>query len=655
MEISSPKLIVNKLILIGREKNYTVPFHEGINIIHGDSDTGKSSILNLLDYLLGGKKVYTYDEIEQHGKYALLQVELNDKTYTIKRDIFNPKEMIEVYYSNIEEMESVFPHEYSPNYNIEGPAGFYSDFLLSSLNIPIVTVKESPSKENSKMVRLSFRDIFKYCYFDQDDVGSREILDRKNYTLVAKNKETFKFLHNALDSQITELQKEISEKKRKKIELLSKYNTIASFLIETKFSTEESLHSKKEEIMENISILESEISSLNNRMRADNQEMQQLRDDIFNHEKMVNDLISRKSFKETQLGQNIRLKKDYQNDINKLQTSLKVKNSKSLQHFHKVECPLCNSIIDNDDVKKHFVEHNEEILKKEINSIRNRIKDLTSLIGQLRDEIFLIENNLEKTTKKLNNIKSKLDLAAEEYISPYISQRDLYVSELYTLKEHIERIDYFLKIRKQLREIKDKESTLKEQIDDLNKKLVSLNEQSPSIDETLFNIGTFLKEFLEFIPISKAYGISINEKSFLPTVRNRDYTDLTSGGLRTLVSIGYLTSLLKNSLTMDTNYPSLMIIDTVGKYLGKTNKNEQEEIKATKEEGLDDPKKYLNIYKYLEKMSEAFLDEGKKHQIILVDNDFPEDLQIDFNKYVVKRFSTEEKEGYEKGFINNAK
>ncbi|WP_408010170.1 hypothetical protein ACJROX_07715 [Pseudalkalibacillus sp. A8] len=655
MKIKSPKLIVNKLILVGREKSYTVPFYEGLNIIHGDSDTGKSSILNLIDYLLGSKKVYRYDEIEQHGKYALLEVELNEKTYTIKRDIFDSKEMIEVYSSNIEEMDSVFPHEYSPNYNVEGPSGFYSDFLLSSLNIPIITVKESPSKENSKMVRLSFRDIFKYCYFDQDDVGSREILDRKNYTLIAKNKETFKFLHNALDSQITELQREISEKKRKKSDLLSKYNTISSFLSETKFSTEESLHSKKEEIVEDISILESEISNLTNKMRADNQEMEELRADVFNHEEMVNDLIKRKSLKETQLGQNIRLKKDYQSDINKLQTTLKVKNSKSLQHFHKVECPLCNNIIDNDDVKKHFVEHNEDILKKEINSIRNRIKDLTNLIEQLRDEIFLIENNLEETTEKLNNVKSKLDLAAEEYISPYISQRDMYVSELYTLKEHLDRIDYFLKVRKQLGEIKEEESTLKDQIDELNKKLDSLIEQSPSIEDTLFNIGTFLKEFLEFIPISKAFGISINEKTFLPTVRNRDYTDLTSGGLRTLVSLGYIVSLLKNSLTMDTNYPSLVIIDTVGKYLGKTSKNEQEEIRATKEEGLDDPKKYLNIYKYLEKMSEAFLDEGKKHQIILVDNDFPEDLQTDFNKYVVKRFSTEKKKGYEIGFINNAK
>lgn len=230
----------------------------------------------------------------------------------------------------------------------------------------------------------------------------------------------------------------------------------------------------------------------------------------------------------------------------------------------------------------------------------------------------------------------------------------MYISELSTAKESFESIDYFLKIRKQLGEIKEEENTLIQQIDELNRKLEYLKEISPSIDDTLNNLGIFLKEFLEFIPISNAFGISISNNTYLPVVRNRDYTDLTSGGLRTLVSLGYITSLLKNSLNVDTNYPSLIMIDTVGKYLGKTNKNDQEENNATKEEGLDDPKKYINIYKFLGKMSREFLEEGYKHQIILVDNDFPVELQTNFNKYVVKRFSTEKKDGYEIGFINNA-
>ena len=470
MDRKSPKLIINKLLLVGREKNYSVNFHDGLNIIYGDSDTGKSSILNLIDYLLGSKEVYMYDEIERHGKYAMLEVSLNDRVYTIKRDIFNFKENIEVYASEMESIDKVFPLEYSPNYDKEGPSGYFSDFLLSSLNIPIIKVKQSPTKIDSKMVRLSFRDIFKYCYFDQDDVGNRDILDRKNHALVVKNKETFKFIHNVLDTQITEVENEIGERNREKKELITKYQTISTFFSETRLLTEESLFEEKEQLEKKISLLESEINILNEEMRSDNEELEELRDIVLELEDDLNKLLQKKSHRESQLEQNLRLRKEYQNDINKLKTSLKVSNSKALQQIHKVECPLCNSNIESIDIKKHFVHHNEEVLKKEINSIRNRLKDLNNLIEQIRDELFLLENKLEINKVQLAKARENLDLSAEQFISPYVSQRDMIISELYTLKERLEKITYFLKIRKQLGEIKENEKNLINEIEEINKK-----------------------------------------------------------------------------------------------------------------------------------------------------------------------------------------
>ncbi len=656
MSTKSPKLIIKKLVLVGRSKSYYVNFDIGINIIHGDSDTGKSSILNLIDYLLGSKKIYMYDEIEQYGKYAMLEVSLNEKVYTIKRDIFEPKENIEVFSTDIENINKVFPLEYSPDYHREGPAGHFSDFLLSSLNIPIIKVKQAPSKDNSPMVRLSFRDLFKYCYFDQDDLGSREILDRKNPSLVVKNKETFKFIHNVLDTQITELQNMIGEKNREKKEVIKKYSVISSFLLETKLSTEESLHTKKDELDEKINYLEKEKNYLTDKMKSDNEEMEELRIIVLELEKRINKLLSQKSHKEAQLEQNIRLRKEYQADINKLQTSLKVKNSISMQHTEIVECPLCNSKMETMEIKKHFVEHNEDVLKKEINSIKNRSKDLNKLIDELKDELFLVEETLLEDREQLNKAKDILDTKAEKFISPYITQRDIVISELSSFKEQLDKIEYFLKIRLQLKELKQKEEVLLKQVSELQSKLEILKEQTPSIEETLNDIGTYLKEFLEYIPIKSAYGIRLSEKTFLPIVRERNYTDLTSGGLRTLVSLGYITSLLKNSLLKETNFPSLIMIDTVGKYLGKTKKNTNDidESKENKKEGLDDPKKYINIYNYLQEFSNDFIKLGNDHQIILVDNDFPDDLEKDFSQYVVKRFSAEEKEGYEIGFINNA-
>ncbi len=99
-------ILINELVVVGHEKKYRVNFYKGVNIIYGDSATGKSSILNLIDYLLGAKKFDLYPEIEASGKYAVLDLELNGNRYTIKRDIFNPKLPIEVYPCSFDDVDN---------------------------------------------------------------------------------------------------------------------------------------------------------------------------------------------------------------------------------------------------------------------------------------------------------------------------------------------------------------------------------------------------------------------------------------------------------------------------------------------------------------------------------------------------------------------
>lgn len=255
----------------------------------------------------------------------------------------------------------------------------------------------------------------------------------------------------------------------------------------------------------------------------------------------------------------------------------------------------------------------------------------------------------------VNHASKMLDISSKEFVSPFIKQRDIYISELSAVNEKLNKIEYFLKIRNQLKELNKKEELLIKQIEELNEKLSKLKENMPSISSVLDKLSLYVKEFLEFIPIKNAYGISVSHNNFLPVVRDRDYVNLTSGGLRTLTSIGYIISLLKNSLYTDTHFPSLIMLDTVGKYLGKTKKDEKDtNFNEDEKEQLDDPSKYVNIYNFLDKMSISFMDKQIKHQIIIVDNDFPKELEEKYMKYVVKRFSVEEKDGFERGFINNA-
>lgn len=359
-----------------------------------------------------------------------------------------------------------------------------------------------------------------------------------------------------------------------------------------------------------------------------------------------------------QLEQHIRLKKDYQQDIEKLESSLAI--IKRLpEHKEEVDCPICSSKIEYNKLASSFENNNSEAVKLEIKSIKNRLKELETLIDSERDNIISIEEEENRKNENLKKARQMLDIEAKEFVSPFIAQRDELVAEKATVTEKINKVEYLIKLRKQLNEIITKSNNLSEQIRQLAEKLEQLKASAPSIEGVLSSIGTSLETFLKSIPIRKPFGISISDKNFLPIVRDRNYSELTSGGLRTLVSVGYILSLLQNSFNSSTNYPSIVMIDTIGKYLGKTKTGNQGLEGNSAEdilEGLDDPSKYVNLYNFLTGLSEKFIQMDKLHQIIIVDNDLPVELEVmvHLQKYVVKYFNVQGKNGGSVGFIDNA-
>lgn len=648
MERKSPILLIQKLVLVGIRKDYTVDFHSGLNIIYGDSDTGKSSVLNLIDYLLGSKEVQMYEEIEKSGKYALLQVILNNKVYTIKRDIFNPSEHIEVYHSTIEDMDKVFPKLYGHNYSKEGPAGYFSDFLLQSLNLPLIKVKSAPTKQDSELRRLSFRDLFKFCYIDQDVVGSRYLLDSQNHAVAVKNRQTFKFIFNLLDTQISELQQEIQLKVKNQKKLNAEYHIVSSFLREAQFQTAYELEELVTNTDAQITEINNEIQRVDISMKADTIQFESLRTEVEEMERELRTIINEKSYSLMLLDQNISLKSEYEQDLKKLQLSLQMA-EKLPSHLPKVvECPLCLSDVQFNELEGNIVSLDLQDIKDEIKSLKNKIKEVQFIIKHNKGNITNLENKEIIVKESLNEAKTILDSSMKDFISPYVAQREFLVKQRSNIEEKLNQNKYHLKVRRQLEELEQAAEFLGDQINELKIKLEGLQEAAPSIEVILDNLADKLAHFLRYIPIKNPWGINISSKTYLPIVRNKDYVDLTSGGLRTIVSVGYLVSLLKESLESETNLPSFLMIDTIGKYLGK--------IKATEtdineqEEELDDPTKYTNMYKYL-----LSLTNNNTSQIIVVDNEIPIELFDELKDKVVKRFGNSKELNTEIGFIDDAK
>lgn len=654
MDIFS-KLIIKRLLLIGHRKNYEIPFFPGVNIIYGEEDCGKSSILELINYLLGASSLDKYDELEQSVKYVILELDLNNETYCIKRDIFDAKKDIEVYMSNYENIDLVFPSKYKPKLDNTIDGKFFSDFLLDTLNYPKIKIKNAPTQDNSTLSRLSFRDLFKFCYINQDDVGSKNLLNNQYYPVYNKVKEVFKYIFNLSDEEISEINQLIATKSNLKNKLSTKFSNIQEFLETIEIETLDYISTFLEEIKTNLKQIEEELENINVSITSSSQEYEPLKE----HVVTLNYQIKDKEKEKTKIRDNIKryekLVNDYYDDSLKIKGILSAKQLIGKISPDIIICPLCKHDVEHTKLKEEYSIHNEEKLDSEIKILNKRIKDLAGLIEKEKESFRTTEIELSKLIEEREQFKKSIDEELKEHISPYLTTRDELIKQQSTLIEKEQQITKALKIRNEESNLNKEIFKLDKDLKDLKEKLDELTSSQVQIDNVLSELKLILETYLESIDVKNRTGINISERTFLPILRDKQYSEITSGGIRTILSIGFLLNILEYSLNNEINHPRFLMIDTVGKYLQKTKKEyllDTDKNEDTKED-IQSAGKYKALYEYIISLSVKMEEANKSCQIILVDNDVPPFIEEEYKGFIVKRFSKDSDDGSPIGLIDD--
>ncbi|UOF19750.1 coiled-coil domain-containing protein [Pseudomonas syringae] len=648
---------INRLILVGHRKNYTTTFFPGVNIIYGDSDTGKSSILEFVNYLLGSSEIELADEVSSSVRYAVLDITINGSSFTVKRDIFKPKDRVEVYPCIFEECSSCYPKKFASSYSdTNAPDGFYSDFLLDTLNFPKVKIKVSPSQAVSELKRLSFRSLFKFAYLNQDEVGGKSFLDLGNWVQATSNREVFKYIFNVLDSSITELQAEISEKYKESNRIKNKYDAVSEFLRETDHESPESLDAEIDQIDSQLELLVAELSAINKSMVSDSDTYRELK--AYLSELALLEKSATLKIKSTsdQVDQYIRLRNDYENDIQKI-NGIKTSSSRLGEvSTTQAPCPVCDNVVSIEDQASSYQLNSDAMLNDELKSLSKRKNNLNVLISDLQERQRTLLKDQAIFKSDILKARDLIDTEAREMITPFLTQRDTFVQEIAKHQQIRKKLADDLKIRNQQEKIYRSYELLKASITSLEEQLEKLKQNAPDLDGILSVLGDHLNAYLKSVKIKNRTNIAIRKSTLAPVIRDRDYYKITSGGLRTITSIGYMLSLLEYSIDHDINHPRFLMLDTVGKYLGKTTKAKYvEETVASEDsqEGISDPEKYQNIYESILATANRADELGVPCQVILVDNDVPDSFVSRFRAYIVANFSSTQNNGLPSGLIDD--
>ncbi len=111
-------------------------FHNGLNVIHGSNGSGKTSVIQLLAYVLGAT-VYNWKEEAGSCDYVIAEIYANESTITIGREIKESSASMNFFFGDYSEsLKNGKAGWFNYPYSISPSRESFSQKLFEILNIP---------------------------------------------------------------------------------------------------------------------------------------------------------------------------------------------------------------------------------------------------------------------------------------------------------------------------------------------------------------------------------------------------------------------------------------------------------------------------------------------------------------------------------------
>ena len=416
---------INKIKInsYGKLKEKEIKLKDGINIIYGKNESGKSTLLNFIVNSFYGisknKKGKEYSDVEKYTPWlgeefsGKLEYELNNKNkYEIYRDFKkkNPK----IFNENMEDISKEFNIDKS-----KGNEFFYEQTKVDEeLFLSTVVVGQQEVKLGKQEQNILVQKIANLVGTGDDNVSYKRAIDRINRRLLDEigTQRSREKPINIINKKIEDLEQkkqelekyedikyEIEENKNKLEEEISDLNNKNNLLKEIKIINEkEKIEKEKIKIKENIKKENIEkiklIKEKINKIKNENKNIFEINNEKTKNNKKINN-------KKNKLNKKIIIVFIFLLIINFLQFIF-IKN-KLINYIFLLTVPmtLIYFIISKNKLNKK--------IKKQKNIDENNLKNIEKInleINNLNNEINLLEKNNNNLEKEINNLKSNLNL-----------------------------------------------------------------------------------------------------------------------------------------------------------------------------------------------------------------------------------------------------
>lgn len=570
---------IRKLEFIGDKENSFVNFFDGLNVVYGPSNTGKSLILESIQYVFGKEKA-NFEQIAELKKYNTIKVTIEDmkgNIFLLERSIFDEADDIIV-----TKKDDIFPIKYRPEHPTKNKKAI-SNFLLELTDADGMVIK---TKQAGKKCNFTFNKEMLISMISEERIISKENPPFLTGQRVNRIEEASAFKLLMTDSDDSECI-EIDDAKTYKNKLKAKLE----MLIDIRKDIYKELGDISKELeKDDYNNINNRVDNMNNVIASKTEELSRYLEDRKKLIDLNSNLKSKKLFSEELLIRFDMHKKNLQSDFDRL--NFVVESEHYLDQLLNKNCPICNSIIDENNIE--YLYDNEHI---DITSIKEAYEEEVLKINiQLRD----IEDSIKYHQNLISDCISEIDSNNDKisYINNHL-EREFY-PELKLLESEMDKLNKIKKLQTLIEEKKLRIDKINIEYRSIEEKI---NRKAPENQYNKMIPDDVLKEYTGIIETTLEDWKYEREINAFFDVNNLDISinDKPRGsngkGYRALIASVMMISLMKYLIKNDKIHPGFVILDSplLNIKEEKTAKEEEKVSEVIQQSFYDSLSKYKNI------------------------------------------------------------
>lgn len=679
-----PPFRIRGLRLIGARRNYTVDFTDDaqvarqLAVIAGEISTGKTSILELIDYCLGAKEYPDHDEIVANVRAVHLSIEVREAVgipaeddgpepaqstyqavrYIIERPIGSVSKVAWLFRGDLDAIPDL-PRR-SLSLDPAEPESL-SQFLLGVCGLGGLRVKSAPTQEESATSILSFRDVMPLWFLTNRRMDNADLVLEKQPHRLLKIRQVVDYFFGVGDEESSQVAEQIESLRGDIRTGEAGIKALRSFLDDAGMGDLPSLDDESDRERVLLAEARAELTNASARLTASTSFASQLRDDFGRATGLTRRTEAALRDRQTLLRRLDPLRSQYADDLRKLEM---LEESQLLfGSLAVVTCPACFSNLDGPpdvvngqcslchgnltapaavdadagtggqgstppETRSAPVDNAAQVefsVAREQRSVRRRLEQLKEFISEVATEVRQLEDQLEGEQQQVVAAQVALDDATSQTIAPFISERDAIAGRVAASSA---RLDELTRRRRMLQQLAQRENALNQARAALQRALTrqrELERMRLPRDEMVDRLSRRFSITLAALGYPKLDNAYLR-KDLVPVVRGKLYHRVGSSGAMTLVALAWQLTIFEETLEEGQGHPGFLLIDSPQKNLRRGSRPQSAANNIDGDDEAVDDEIAAQLTTIVDRIYDHITTWLRRHpeaQIIMVDNEPP--------------------------------